>query len=370
MLVISPKGLTGKIELGENERVALVGRSGSGKTLSIKTALCLNSGLSMIDDKSFCETQDFSIVNAVFQEPNTQILSTSLEEELKLISRYHPVDLELAKQLMGKYFTRDFFKLSDGYKRRYVISSVLSFEPKYVLLDEPFANVDREGTSLIAGIIPRGSLIAEHRIPVIREIVDRAYVIEDGRIEEIKKDKLFDEDFLRKNGLRGFKVDKIDTDKGKELLNVNVRGINLRVREGEIVCLVGRNGSGKTTLIKSLAGKIYAIFQNPDLQFFYETVEREVGDDETMRKLGLYKLRERSPYALSYGEKMRVLIASALASKYKVVALDEPTAGLDGVNLISFVELLGSVLNSKRGVIIATHDEEIINICDKIINLS
>jgi len=72
---------------------------------------------------------------------------------------------------------------------------------------------------------------------------------------------------------------------------------------------------------------------------------------------------------LSYGEKMRVLIASVFASPYKVIALDEPSVGMDGEALLSFYEALKILKEEKRGIIIATHDEDLIPLCDTIINM-
>ncbi|BFI76807.1 ATP-binding cassette domain-containing protein [Sulfurisphaera ohwakuensis] len=361
MLVINDK-----LVVSDNEIVGLIGKNGSGKTTLIKSSLCLDSKAKVVlDGEDFCKNRDYSKLSAVFQDPSTQILALTCEEELKLQSMFHPVDDKIAKEIMGEYFNKDFYTLSDGYKKRFVISTILASRPKYILFDEPFANLDKYAVKLVKSIIPKGSLIAEHRIKEIRDMIDRVYLIKNGDIREIEKEKMYDEDFLRKEGLRGFSLPKIEMELGEELLNHE----GIRVRESEVVCLVGRNGVGKTTRLKKLVGKIYLVLQNPDLQFFEETVEDEVKDENALSLFNLKDKKDRSPFTLSYGEKMRVLIASAFASKYKVIALDEPSVGMDGEALLSFYEAIKILKEERRGIIIATHDEDLISICNTIINM-
>ena len=361
MLVIGDE-----IEVRDDERVILLGKNGSGKTTLIKRALCLGEPLKVIvDGEDFCKKRDYSVLSAVFQEPSTQILGLTCEEELKLQSLFHDVDFSIAKRIMGEYYNVNFYKLSDGYKKRFVISSVLASKPKHVLFDEPFANLDKYTIPLVKEVIPKGSLITEHRVKEVREWGDRFYLLSEGKVREIERDKLFDEKFLVSNGLRGFNLKPIDSKLGKVIFEHDW----IKVREGEVFCIIGRNGIGKTTTLKSLVGKVYLVFQNPDLQFFYPTVREEVKNEEVLKLFHLEGLADRSPYTLSYGQKMRVLIATAFASPYKVIGLDEPSVGMDGEALMSFYEMIKLLKEQGRGIIIATHDEDIISICDTVVNL-
>jgi energy-coupling factor transporter ATP-binding protein EcfA2 len=355
-----------QIEVDDNEIVALLGKNGSGKTTLIKSALCITGNSRVtLDGEDFCSRRDYSKLTAVFQEPSTQILALTCEEELKLQSLFHDVDFNIARSIMGEYFNRDFYTLSDGYKKRFVIATVLASKPKHILFDEPFANLDKYAVKMIKDVIPKGSLIAEHRVKEIRNMVDRAYLLKGGEVVEISKDKLYDEEFLKGNGLRGFTLPPLRGEVGNTIFKQSW----IEVREGEVLCLVGRNGIGKTTTLKRLVGKVYVVFQNPDLQFFNETVKEEVKDEEALRLFGLEKLADKSPFTLSYGQKMRVLIASAYASKSKVIALDEPSIGMDGDALLQFYSMVKLLKEEKRGLIIATHDEDLISLCDNIINL-
>lgn len=75
-------------------------------------------------------------------------------------------------------------------------------------------------------------------------------------------------------------------------------------------------------------------------------------------------LADKSPYALSFGQKMRILIASAFSSDSRVIGLDEPSVGMDGEALLSFYEMVKMLKEQKRGLILATHDKDIISLCD------
>lgn len=180
--------------------------------------------------------------------------------------------------------------------------------------------------------------------------------------------------------------------------------INLEIKAGENVTILGANGSGKSTLIHILAGLFFAqkgnleafgrkldeaafeddkfrksfrsrvglVFQNSQVQLFSPTVEEELyfGPlqldlapgiiDENIRRLskalGIEKLFSRSPNHLSQGEKKKVAIASVLAIEPEVLLLDEPTAGLDPRTASELVDLILGYHSLGKTVITSTHD--------------
>ncbi|MEE4607489.1 MAG: ABC transporter ATP-binding protein [Desulfobacteraceae bacterium] len=174
-----------------------------------------------------------------------------------------------------------------------------------------------------------------------------------------------------------------------------LRDVSFELRRGEVAALVGANGAGKTTLVRHLNGlvrpgkgrvvvcgrdtrrvptstlarQVGFVFQNPDSQFFKLTVADEIrvgpralgieAEDWMAllaRRLGLTALMHRAPFRLSGGEKKRVAVAAALASRPELLVLDEPTAGQD----LFFRQALGNLLlglaDEGRAVLMVTHD--------------
>ncbi len=372
MLVVEPSFLKGKIELQREEVVGLFGRNGAGKTTLMMATLCLTDGKVILNGKDFCAKPDYTKVGYVSQNPSSQVLGDTCEDEIEILSGFVDSDREIARKLMGNYFSVPFRKLSDGYKKRFVLSSALSTHPEYLLIDEPFANLDDEGISTLIKVIPKGTLLSEHRVKQTLPLIDRSYLIKERSIIEKDKSSFLDDDFLRKEGLRGFRIDPLEFKPSQEVLTqFKVKGANISVHKGEAVCIKGKNGSGKTTTLKGMIGKkdVYIVFQNPDLQFFNQTVREEVKDDEVMKRLGLWKEAERSPYSLSHGEKMKVLIGSAISSRSAVIAMDEPASGLDGFSLLEFRSILQDVLEEGRGIIITTNDDDVTPLCNRVIQI-
>lgn len=191
--------------------------------------------------------------------------------------------------------------------------------------------------------------------------------------------------------------------------------IDLAVKRGEQLALVGANGSGKSTLLRLLAGlsfpssgsvhfdgrsltpealeeenfffafrrRVGIVFQNPDVQLFNSSVFDEIAFaplqlrlpgsevrtrvETVMESLGISELRDRAPHRLSGGEKKRVALASVLVSDPEVLLLDEPVAALDPPSQAQILELLSSWRGGDKTVILATHDldslEDIADCC-------
>lgn len=175
--------------------------------------------------------------------------------------------------------------------------------------------------------------------------------------------------------------------------------VDLDVKEGDFIVILGHNGSGKSTLAKHLnallipgEGTLWVdgkdtsdrentrdvrrtagmVFQNPDNQIIASVVEEDVGFgpenlgvpteeiwkrvEESLRSVGMLKFRKHSPNKLSGGQKQRVAIAGVMAMEPKCIVLDEPTAMLDPGGRKE-VLLAIHELNRKKGitVILITH---------------
>jgi energy-coupling factor transporter ATP-binding protein EcfA2 len=160
-----------------------------------------------------------------------------------------------------------------------------------------------------------------------------------------------------------------------------LRGAKLAIRSGETVALVGRNGAGKSTLLRVAAslhapdrgrvrtgGEVALLLQNPADYFLNERTRDELPAhvaDAALAAVGLEQVADADPRDLSGGERQRLALAIVLAgrgigggSPPAVVALDEPTRGLDRDQKLRLAALLESVRSLGAAVIVATHDVE------------
>ena len=193
--------------------------------------------------------------------------------------------------------------------------------------------------------------------------------------------------------------------------------VSLEVMPGRVIGIVGASGSGKSTLLRVLAGAYDAqagsveadgvalgahptadelrahrmavtlVQQRPEQQFFATNVFDEVAFGP--RNLGLDKAEveqrvnaslltvgldpaiicNTSPFAHSGGEQRRIAIADMLALETPYLLLDEPTAGLDPHARHLLLEHLGQLARNGRGIVIATHDSRVLDICDEVFRL-
>lgn len=200
---------------------------------------------------------------------------------------------------------------------------------------------------------------------------------------------------------------------GKDSLHV-LKGIDLHIKEGEFVSIMGSSGSGKSTLlnivglldthdqgayylngqlIQGLNEKKAAILRNKFLGFVFQSFnlisyktalenvalplyykgmnrkERLIIALDYLDKVGLKDWANHLPNELSGGQKQRVAIARALVTNPKVVLADEPTGALDSTTTDSVMDLLKDINNEGMTVFVITHEEEVANQTKRIVRL-
>jgi len=189
-----------------------------------------------------------------------------------------------------------------------------------------------------------------------------------------------------------------------------LKGVSLEIGHGERVALLGPNGSGKSTLILLIAGllmpnkgeikvfgelttsknfqkfrsRIGVVFQDPDDQLFNPSVIEDIEygpknlklpeedikerSAHVLDKMGIEHLKDRPPHRLSFGEKKKVSLATALVLKPELLILDEPTANLDLVSRRGLLDTLNELNKAGTTIIVSTHDVEALpELADRII---
>lgn len=351
--------------------------------------------------------------------------------------------------------------LSGGQKQRLAIASVLAIEPRILCLDEPTTDLDplgKLGVFEIAGELKERDdvtlIVVEHeteetldadRIVVLRdgeivcdgparEVLRNVELLEDSGVMPLQVARFFAsigvpekerpltpeqgiEEFERRglsvNGERHWELveadDKREEGYAETLIEVEglshrypngvvaLEGVDLEVRRGEFLAVLGQNGSGKTTLVKHFNGLLHPtegsvrvegeevekqgmlklgqrvgyVFQNPDHQIFSDTVFDEVAFGPKLRDLGEEEVKERvrealdavglrgyeeeDPFGLTKGERQRVAVASVLAVRPEVLILDEPTTGLDYAEQRSMMDLVKRLNEVGSTIIAVTH---------------
>ena len=444
------------------EMCVLAGLSGHGKSTLLRAACGLvphfhggtfegEVNVAGLNTRSHGPAELGRFVGVLFQDPETQLVMSSVRSELALAieARGHGRTAvargieEVALALgIDHLLDRPNNTLSGGEKQRVALGAALVGNPRLVLLDEPTSQLDPVAGDELVALLRRINqdfdvtvVLAEHRIERCLADADRVIAFEHGAIAHDGDARSFlqwagaSSPALQTPGARMFSLAGLpgapvgvkdartqlrarglhaevelhrereheherepsaerapareDDEQAQPALRMRgvwhelrggratLRGLTLTLRRGETVALMGRNGSGKSTLLRHAAGllaptrgtieqhgRVALLLQNPGDYFLRERVREEAAAD-SLAALGLSELSDRNPRDLSGGERQRLALAIVSGGPAPaVIALDEPTRGMDRAAKAELADALRSRANAGQAVIVATHDPE------------
>ncbi|MGN7800962.1 ABC transporter ATP-binding protein [Leifsonia sp. 22587] len=463
------RGVDLRIEPGE--RVLLLGASGAGKsTLLAGLAGVLggeddgeSEGALTVAGRPPAETR--GTAGLLLQDPDSQVILARVGDDVAFAGEnlgaprdelWARVRESLVRVGLDLPLDTPTAHLSGGQKQRLALAGLLAMRPGLLLLDEPTANLDPEGVlevrdAVRAALDAGGAtlVVVEHRVAVWRDLVTRVVVLgadggvlADGSPDAVLRDTAGE---LRRAGVwlpdtpipeaphvpEGdalLTARSLAVGRGPAVTRGRHRGrrsgrsdvatratrvgpaIDLALREGSAVALVGRNGAGKSTLALTLGGllppvageltaepalasgasphpadwrsrdlltRIGSVFQNPEHQLIASTVRDELAAgpralglapgevdarvEELLVRLALDDLADANPFTLSGGQKRRLSVGTALATRPRLLVLDEPTFGQDARTWSELVALIADLRAEGHAVVAATHDAEFVD---------
>lgn len=474
------------LSVREGDFILLCGKSGCGKSTLLRNLkpslaphgekqgeiLYCNKPINKLDLRT-----EASEIGYVLQNPDNQIVTDKVWHELAFGMEslgYKSEIIRVRVAEMASYFGIEswFYKkttdLSGGQKQLLNLASIMTMNPKVLILDEPTSQLDPIAASEFLETIKKINLdlgttiiLSEHRLEEVFEMADNVIVMEHGNIiantypSNIAKElNNINSEFIKalptatriymsvskrisnecpiniRDGRRWLKkycslnnvcsIDKKNDDfednnvKKDTIIELKdvwfkyekntpdvIKGLSIKISEGEVFSVVGGNGVGKSTTIsvmsginKPYRGKVYykaknilkykakelfynnlgVLPQNPQCLFVKKTVMLDLLESldgikiskdnknekilEVSNVLGINKILKMHPYDLSGGEMQKVALAKILLLEPKVIILDEPTKGIDNIYKNKLIDILSMLKSQGKTIIIVTHDIE------------
>ncbi len=410
------------LDIAPAELVAVVGANGSGKsTLSRLLVGRRAPSDGTIERPGAVGLGRVGGTAIVAQRPEAQVLGVRVRDDVVWgIAEPELVDVDAFLRRVGleEFADRETSTLSGGELQRLAIAAALAREPKFFVSDESTAMVDGEGRELIVALLRDladddglGVVHVTHRAAEA-EAADRTITLDGGRVvvapARLRTDtpvKAARDQTSIRLGAPLIVLENVGHVYARNTpwANRALTGVDLVVRDGESILVVGHNGSGKSTLAWILAGlldpsegtatledkpitqqvgRVGLSFQHARLQLLRPTVLDEVctagGVDQFAARAALElvgldpaSFGQRRVDELSGGQMRRVVLAGVIAAKPRAIILDEPFAGLDANGRAEFDDLLTD-LRRRRDIalVIVSHDRDLPDgLVDRVVEL-
>lgn len=450
------------LEVGKGEIVGVVGESGSGKTLTCRAVLGLLPGATEVtggritlgehDIARFSDKQWLDVrgrrIGAVFQDPASYLnpsltIGRQIAEVLAHTgdvarNEIHDRSVDLLRSVglrdTDRILRQHPFELSGGMLQRALLAVAIAGDPELLIADEATTALDvtvqAEVLDLLEKLrVERGMaiLLVSHDLALVAERTDRVAVFRDGyKVEEGQTAQIvanpqhpYTQELLgharsvvrraertsEASGASVLEIERIDVALGRGARRRRIlSGVDLTVRTGEIVGLIGETGSGKTTLARTVlglarsstgriqvngsqisglkgrgrrswrrTGAVQYVFQDPlraldpDLTAGESIAEPLAIADakdiparvaEVLAAVRLDpELANRKPAELSGGQRQRACIARALITNPSLLICDEPASALDATNRNHILALLDELRRTRDiGILLISHD--------------
>ena len=347
------------------------------------------------------------------------------------------------------WFYKNVTELSGGQKQLLNLASVMVMQPTVLILDEPTSQLDPIAASEFLSVLKKINtelgttvILTEHRLEEALSIAGRVAVMDGGRVicegtamevgrhlkehdrrlflsmpaamriwaasdsegekcpVTVRQGRDWLEGFLKDREALPVPPEPVYEYPDETAVSMEgvwfryekdspdvIKGLDLEVKKGEFVALLGGNGTGKTTTLKLIAsllkpyrgtvkcgGTVGVLPQNPQTLFVKKTVredllevfrgmgpdsgEREARTARIVKLCRLEELLDRHPYDLSGGEQQRAALAKILLLDPEILLMDEPTKGFDAEFKLMFAEILKTLIRSGRTILMVSHDVE------------
>lgn len=400
------------------EFVAVVGHNGSGKSTLTRVLAGRPPTSGAVDRPGSAGLGKLGGTALVLQRPESQTLGVSVADDVVWglppdLAAQVDVDALLAEVGLDGMGRRETATLSGGQQQRLAVAAALARRPALLIADEATSMIDPDGRRDLVALLAR--LPERHGTAVVLVTHHEADASAAGRVIHLAQGRMVDrlaawpqpardrrrapmgEPILELTGVRH------TYNRGTPWEAPALHGVDLSVRRGEALLVVGGNGSGKSTLAWIIAGliapsegrcelrgtpvdkqigRVTLAFQHSRLQLQKQTVGEEIADwggkatgsgavGRALDAVGLDRaFAARSVDELSGGQAKRVVLAAMVASHPQVVVLDEPLAGLDPQGRAEVVELLARLRDSGLTLIVISHDvADVSVVCDRTVHL-